>query len=118
MWRVARGSSAISGAMTSSWSCPSAAAALAADTIVTRFDQAAPSYYDDTDLQRGWIEVLNRRGEPQRYEAIAVSIGVASTQRTHVRAFRRGDGRRHRDEELHEDDARVFVGDRPPDHLT
>ena len=43
---------------------PSAAAALAADTIVTRFDQAAPTYYDDTDLQRGWIEVLNRRGEP------------------------------------------------------
>ena len=63
---------------------PSAAAALAADTIVTRFDQAAPGYYDDADLERGWIEVLNRRGEPQRYEAIAVSIGVASTQR---RAF-------------------------------
>jgi len=59
----------------------SAAAALVADTIVQRFDEATPAYYDDEDLQRGWIEVLNRRGEPQRYEPITVSIGVASTQR-------------------------------------
>jgi PleD family two-component response regulator len=62
----------------------SAAAALVADTIVQRFDGSVPGYYDDEDLARGWIEVLNRRGEPQRYEPIALSIGVASTQR---RAF-------------------------------
>jgi hypothetical protein len=62
----------------------SAAAALVADTIVQRFDASVPGYYDDEDLARGWIEVLNRRGEPQRYEPIALSIGVASTQR---RAF-------------------------------
>jgi diguanylate cyclase (GGDEF)-like protein len=60
---------------------PSSAAALVADTIVQRFDQAMPTYYDDVDLQRGWIEVLNRRGEPQRYEPMTLSIGVASTQR-------------------------------------
>jgi diguanylate cyclase (GGDEF)-like protein len=59
----------------------SSAAALAADTIVQRFDAAVPGYYDDEDLARGWIEVLNRRGEPQRYEPISLSIGVASTQR-------------------------------------
>jgi diguanylate cyclase (GGDEF)-like protein len=59
----------------------SSAAALVADTIVQRFDAAVPSYYDDEDLQRGWIEVLNRRGEPQRYEPISISIGIASTQR-------------------------------------
>jgi PleD family two-component response regulator len=62
----------------------SAAAALVADTIVQRFDASVPGYYDDEDLARGWIEVLNRRGEPQRYEPVALSIGVASTQR---RAF-------------------------------
>jgi PleD family two-component response regulator len=56
-------------------------AALVGDTIVQRFDAAAPGYYDDEDLQRGWVEVLNRRGEPQRYEQISVSIGIASTQR-------------------------------------
>ena len=59
----------------------SSAAALVADTIVQRFDAAVPGYYDDEDLARGWIEVLNRRGEPQRYEPISLSIGVASTQR-------------------------------------
>jgi diguanylate cyclase (GGDEF)-like protein len=62
----------------------SSAAALVADTIVQRFDTAALGYYEQEDLDRGWIEVLNRRGEPQRYERISVSIGVASTQR---RAF-------------------------------
>jgi PleD family two-component response regulator len=60
---------------------PSSAAALVADTIVQRFDASVPGYYDDDDLARGWIEVLNRRGEPQRYEGIALSIGVASTSR-------------------------------------
>ncbi len=59
----------------------SSAAALVADTIVQRFDTSVAGYYDDDDLGRGWIEVLNRRGEPQRYEPISVSIGVASTQR-------------------------------------
>jgi len=63
---------------------PSSAAALVADTIVQRFDASVDGYYEDDDLARGWIEVLNRRGEPQRYEPIALSIGVASTQR---RAF-------------------------------
>jgi diguanylate cyclase (GGDEF)-like protein len=60
---------------------PSASAALVADTIVQRFDASVPGYYEDEDLARGWIEVLNRRGEPQRYEQISISIGVASTQR-------------------------------------
>jgi diguanylate cyclase (GGDEF)-like protein len=59
----------------------SSAAALVADTIVQRFDASAPGYYDEEDLQRGWIEVLNRRGEPQHYEQISLSIGIASTQR-------------------------------------
>jgi diguanylate cyclase (GGDEF)-like protein len=65
----------------------SAAAALVADTIVQRFDASVSGYYDDDDLSRGWIEVLNRRGEPQRYEPIALSIGVASTQRRTFQHF-------------------------------
>ena len=59
----------------------SSAAALVADTIVQRFDASVPAHYDDEDLARGWIEVLNRRGEPQRFDPISLSIGVASTQR-------------------------------------
>jgi diguanylate cyclase (GGDEF)-like protein len=60
---------------------PPTAAALVADTIVQRFDQVIGEHYDPEDAERGWIEVLNRRGEPQRYGPITISIGVASTQR-------------------------------------
>lgn len=60
------------------------AAALVADTIVQRFDQIIGEHYDPEDLERGSIEVLNRRGERQRYGPLTISIGVASTQR---RAF-------------------------------
>jgi diguanylate cyclase (GGDEF)-like protein len=60
---------------------PPATAALVADTVVQRFDQDAPKFYDDEDRERGWIEVLNRRGEPQRYPTITLSIGIASTHR-------------------------------------
>jgi diguanylate cyclase (GGDEF)-like protein len=59
-------------------------AALVADRIVERFDALVPGLYDEEDRERGWIEVLNRRGEPQRFGPLTISIGVASTQR---RAF-------------------------------
>ncbi len=60
---------------------PPSSAALDADTIVQRFDQMASEHYDPEDLARGWIEVLNRRGEPQRYSPVTISVGIASTQR-------------------------------------
>jgi diguanylate cyclase (GGDEF)-like protein len=66
---------------------PPTAAALVADTIVQRFDQQAPEFYDEGDRARGWIEVLNRRGEPQRYPVLTMSIGIASTQRRQFAHF-------------------------------
>ncbi|HEX6844794.1 MAG TPA: response regulator [Actinomycetota bacterium] len=60
---------------------PSAVAGLVADRIVERFDAIVGAYYDDEDRAQGWIEVLNRRGEPQRFAPLTISIGVASTQR-------------------------------------
>ncbi|MGH2631293.1 MAG: response regulator [Actinomycetota bacterium] len=55
-------------------------AAAVADAIVSVFDSAAPGFYDDTDRERGYIEVTNRRGELQRFGMITISIGVASTE--------------------------------------
>src|SRR3954467_9202847 len=52
----------------------SSAAALVADTIVQRFDGAAPGYYDEEHLAGGWMEVPTGRGEPQRYDPISLSI--------------------------------------------
>jgi diguanylate cyclase (GGDEF)-like protein len=59
-------------------------AAKVAEEIVMRFDDRVPSYYSAEDRERGWIEVTNRRGELQRFDPIAISVGIASTQR---RAF-------------------------------
>ncbi len=50
-----------------------------ADAIVAAFDEAAPGFYDETDRERGFIEVTNRRGELQRFGVLTLSIGVATT---------------------------------------
>ena len=46
-----------------------------------------PDYYDEQDRERGWIEVLNRRGEQQRVPMVTISIGIASTQRRRFAHF-------------------------------
>jgi diguanylate cyclase (GGDEF)-like protein len=46
------------------------------------FDRAARALYDPGDLDRGYLELANRQGVPQRYDLVTVSVGVASsTQR-------------------------------------
>ena len=59
---------------------PSRAEELAA-AIVERFDRESPELCDEADRERGYIEVANRRGEPQRFPLPSISIGVASTAR-------------------------------------
>jgi diguanylate cyclase (GGDEF)-like protein len=52
-----------------------------AKSLVARFDEEAPKLYDAEDRDRGFIEVLNRRGELQRFPLLSISIGVATTER-------------------------------------
>src|SRR5438128_2367674 len=66
---------------------PPSAGALVADAIVQRCDDRSPEYYDAADRERGWIEVLNRRGEQQRFPPLTISIGIASTQRRRFAHF-------------------------------
>ena len=66
---------------------PPPTASMVADTVVQRFDEVSSTFFTGEDAERGWIEVLNRRGEPQRYGPLTVSIGVASTQRRHFAHF-------------------------------
>jgi len=54
-------------------------AELTAELICGRFDALAPSLYDADDLATGGIEVTDRRGIPQRFELLSLSIGIAST---------------------------------------
>ncbi len=50
-----------------------------AQQLVQRFDAEAPGLYDEQDRARGYIEVVNRRGETQRFPIVSVSIGIATT---------------------------------------
>ena len=52
-----------------------------AEAAIARFDTAIPDVYDDADRRQGFIETLNRHGDPQRFPIVAMSIGVATTQR-------------------------------------
>ncbi len=49
--------------------------------IITRFDREVPDLYDDSDRERGYIEVQSRRGEIQRFPLLSISLGVATTER-------------------------------------
>ena len=62
---------------------PPSAAALVADTIVQRFDDRSPEYYDEADRERGWIE----RHQSMRRASLTISIGIASTQRRRFAHF-------------------------------
>jgi diguanylate cyclase (GGDEF)-like protein len=51
----------------------------AASAICERFDALAPSFYDPADREAGAIEVADRRGVPQSFELLSLSIGIATT---------------------------------------
>jgi GGDEF domain-containing protein len=44
---------------------------------VGEFDEVSPYKYDPDDAARGYLEVLDRRGEPRRQPLASVSVGVA-----------------------------------------
>jgi diguanylate cyclase (GGDEF)-like protein len=52
-----------------------------AQAIVDRFDAMSRDLYDLDDRERGYVEVVNRRGELQRFGLLTMSIGVATTER-------------------------------------
>jgi diguanylate cyclase (GGDEF)-like protein len=52
-----------------------------AEQIVGRFDHGAAALYDESDRDRGYIEVLSRQGVVQRFGLLSISIGIASTER-------------------------------------
>ena len=46
--------------------------------IIAAFDQAAPSFYDDDDRARGYLEGTDRYGVSRRFPLISISIAVVS----------------------------------------
>ena len=47
--------------------------------VIDRFDDAILDLYDTSDALRGYIEVIDRRGERYAFPVVSLSIGVAST---------------------------------------
>jgi diguanylate cyclase (GGDEF)-like protein len=52
-----------------------------AQTICERFDGLSPGLYDTDEREAGYIEVADRRGIPQRFGLLSLSIGIASSDR-------------------------------------
>src|SRR5436305_10867619 len=50
-----------------------------AESVIERFDREIQNYYDADDLQRGYIEVEDRQGNPQKFPVVSISIGIATT---------------------------------------
>ena len=55
-----------------------------AKRIVERFDQSISEFYEPEDIERGYVEVEDRKGVLQRLPLAGVSVGIATTQ---VRGF-------------------------------
>jgi diguanylate cyclase (GGDEF)-like protein len=60
---------------------PPNVADFASARICERFDEKVAGFYDRRDLERGYVEVEDRQGTLQRFSLIAISIGVATTDR-------------------------------------
>ena len=49
-----------------------------AQLIIASWDEKVPRLYDPEDLERGYIQVVDRRNQSHRYGVSTVSIGIAS----------------------------------------
>jgi diguanylate cyclase (GGDEF)-like protein len=55
-----------------------------AKAVFDRFDKDRPLYYEDDDLERGFVRMEDRKGVEQDIPLVSVSVGIATTSK---RAF-------------------------------
>lgn len=55
-----------------------------ATCICRRFDEEVRAFYDPDELERGYVETIDRRGDPVHYPLVTISVGIATTA---MRAF-------------------------------
>ncbi len=67
--------------------CDPSRAAFAVQTVVSRFDDLAPNFYDLLARRLGFIELKNRVGKWERFPLISVSVGVVTTQRRKLEQY-------------------------------
>lgn len=49
--------------------------------VVQRFDDGILDFYDSHDALRGYVEVIDRRGERHKFPVVSISLGVATNRR-------------------------------------
>jgi diguanylate cyclase (GGDEF)-like protein len=64
-------------------SAPQTAEAIGQEIIDT-FNRVIPTLYDPEDRERGYVEVLNRRHDIERFPLMSVTIAMVSTDRAQV----------------------------------
>jgi diguanylate cyclase (GGDEF)-like protein len=66
---------------------PAEKAEEAARWICERFDKEIGGFYDAEELERGFVEATDRRGDPVRYPLVSISVGIATTAVRHFDHF-------------------------------
>ena len=49
--------------------------------IINEFDELVPNYYTEEDVERGFVEVANRRGIIEQFPIVSISIGVVEVEK-------------------------------------
>ena len=49
--------------------------------IIKDFDDLIPNYYTEEDVERGYVEVANRRGIIEQFPIISISIGIVEVEK-------------------------------------
>jgi diguanylate cyclase (GGDEF)-like protein len=52
--------------------------------IIEEFDRLAPSLYDEEDRGHGYVEVPNRRHQPERFPLMSITIALVNTEHIQV----------------------------------
>ena len=48
--------------------------------VIDEFDELVPNYYTEEDVERGYVEVANRRGIIEEFPIVSISIGVVEVE--------------------------------------
>ena len=49
--------------------------------IIAEFDSTVPEFYTEEDVERGFVEVANRRGIIEEFPIVSISIGIVEVDK-------------------------------------
>lgn len=58
-----------------------------AEQLIRDFTAQLPAFHGDDDVATGWYSAVSRRGEPERFPLLAISIGIVATAECPVGSY-------------------------------